>query len=64
MMSPQEYEEWLYVQAHEPVARAQFAEHFGLPDRTAKDHLVRLVELKRVKPIGKGRATKYVSVKE
>lgn len=64
MISPQEYEEWLYVQAHEPVARAQFAEHFGLPGRTAKDHLVRLVELKRIKPMGKGKATKYVSVKE
>jgi ATP-dependent DNA helicase RecG len=64
MISPQEYEEWLYVQAHEPVTRAQFAGHFGFPDRTAKDHLVRLVELKRIKLVGKGKATRYISVKD
>jgi len=62
-MSEQEYKEWLYIQAHEPVTRAQFAEQFKLPDRTAKDHLVRLVELDRIEPVGKGKATKYVSRK-
>jgi len=62
-MSEQEYKEWLFIQANEPVTRAQFAKQFKLPDRTAKDHLVRLVELGRVEQVGRGKATKYVSRK-
>jgi len=63
-LSPQEYDEWVYIQKNEPVARAQFAKHFGLPDRTAKDHLARLVELETIKSVGKGKATRYVSIRE
>jgi Fic family protein len=62
-MSEQEYTEWLFIQANEPVRMAQFAKQFKLPDRTAKDHLARLVELERVELLGRGKATKYVSRK-
>ena len=62
-ISDQEYKELLYIQAHEPVTRAQFAKQFGFPDRTAKDHLVRLVQLGKILLVGQGRSSKYVSRK-
>jgi ATP-dependent DNA helicase RecG len=62
-LSDQEYKEWLYIQANEPVTRAKFASHFKLPDRTAKDHLARLVELEKIELRDKGKSTKYVSKK-
>ncbi len=62
-LTEQEYSELLFIQGNEPVTRAQFAKQFRIPDRTAKDHLVKLVEMGRIKPVGRGKATKYVSVK-
>ena len=58
-MSAQEYKEWLYIQAHEPVTRAQFAEEFGLPAKTAQNHLSRLIDLGVIFPEGKGKAIRY-----
>jgi len=58
-----QYKELLYIQAHEPVTRAHFAKQFGLPDRTAKVHLAKLVNLGKVEQVGQGKATKYVSKK-
>ena len=62
-ISDQEYKELLYIQAHEPVTRVQFAKQFGFPDRTAKDHLMRLVQLGKILLVGQGRSSKYVSRK-
>ena len=62
-ISDQEYKELLYIQAHEPVTRAQFATQFGFPARTAKDHLMRLVQLGKILLVGQGRSSKYVSRK-
>lgn len=62
-LSEKEYKEWLYIQANEPVTRAQFAKLFALPNRTAKLHLAKLVDLGNVEKIGRGKATKYVSKK-
>jgi len=62
-LSEKEYKEWLYIQANEPVTRAQFAKQFGLPDRTATTHLAKLVNLGKVEQVGQGKATKYVSKK-
>jgi ATP-dependent DNA helicase RecG len=62
-MSEQEYKELLYIQAHEPVTRVQFAKHFKLPERTAKAHLENLVGSDNVQPVGRGKATKYISRK-
>jgi ATP-dependent DNA helicase RecG len=62
-MSGREYKELLYIQAHEPVTRVQFAKHFKLPDRTAKAHLESLVDSGKIEPVGRGKATKYVSRK-
>lgn len=62
-LSEREYNEWLYIQANEPVTRAQFAKRFALADRTAKLHLAKLVDSGHVEQIGRGRATKYVSKK-
>ena len=59
-LSEQEYKEWLYIQAHESVTRVQFAKQFGLPDRTAKAHLAKLVNLGKVEKVGQGKATKYI----
>jgi predicted ArsR family transcriptional regulator len=58
-MSEQEYKEWLYIQAHEPVTRAQFAQQFDLPARSAQNHLSRLVEIGMVLVKGKGKAVRY-----
>jgi ATP-dependent DNA helicase RecG len=58
-ISAQEYKEWLYIQAHEPVTRAQFAEEFGLPAKTAQNHLSRLIDLGVIFPEGKGKAVRY-----
>lgn len=58
-MSDREYKEWLYIQAHEPVTRAQFATEFRLPAKTAQNHLSKLVDLEVVSSRGKGKATKY-----
>lgn len=58
-MSEQEYKEWLYIQANEPVTRSQFAKHFSLPPKTATNHLNRLIDLKVVFSKGKGKATRY-----
>jgi len=62
-LSEKEYKEWLYIQANEPVTRAQFAKQFGLPHRTATMHLAKLVNLGKVEQVGQGKATKYVSKK-
>ena len=62
-MSEQEYLELLYIQGHEPITRVQFAKHFQLPDRTAKAHLENLVDSRKIKTVGRGKATKYVSSK-
>jgi ATP-dependent DNA helicase RecG len=58
-ISEQEYREWLFIQAHEPVTRAQFAEEFGLPAKTAQNHLSRLIDLGVIFPEGKGKAIRY-----
>ena len=58
-ISAQEYEEWLFIQAHEPVTRAQFAKKFNLPTRTAQNHLGRLIDMGVISPKGKGKAIKY-----
>jgi len=58
-MSEQEYREWLYIQAHEPVTRAQFAEQFDLPARSAQNHLSRLIDIGMVFAKGKGKAVRY-----
>jgi len=58
-LSEKEYKEWLYIQAHEPVIRAQFAKEFNLPAKTAQNHLSRLIDLGLIFPEGKGKAIKY-----
>jgi|GEM_PF-6570030 len=35
--------ERLYIQAHEPVTREQFAKQFGLPAKTVLNHLSCLI---------------------
>jgi ATP-dependent DNA helicase RecG len=60
-MSAQEYKEWLYVQAHQPVTRAQFATQFNMPAKTAQNHLSRLIELGAIFSQGKGKAIRYYS---
>ncbi|MCX6143075.1 MAG: deaminase [Ignavibacteriales bacterium] len=63
-MSAQEYKEWLYIQAHQPVTRAQFATEFSLPAKTAQNHLSRLIELRAISSEGKGKAIRYYSRKD
>lgn len=58
-MSETEYKEWLYIQSHEPVTRAQFAKEFGLPSKTAQNHLSRLIDMGMVFTRGKGKAIRY-----
>jgi len=62
-LSDQEYKEFLFVQANEPVTQSQLAKQFGLPARTAKYHLAKLVELGKIEVVGQGKSTKYVSRK-
>jgi ATP-dependent DNA helicase RecG len=62
-MSEQEYKEWLYIQAHEPVTREQFAKQFGLPGKTALNHLSRLIKMGVILSGGKARAIKYYNKK-
>lgn len=58
-ISALEYKELLFIQAHEPVTRAQFAKEFNLPTRTAQNHLGRLIDMGVISPKGKGKAIKY-----
>jgi len=58
-MSETEYKEWLFIQSHEPVTRAQFAKEFGLPSKTAQNHLSRLIDMGVVLTRGKGKAIRY-----
>jgi len=58
-LSEREYKELLYIQAHEPVTRAQFAKEFDLPAKTAQNHLSRLIQIGVVFTKGKGKAIRY-----
>jgi predicted ArsR family transcriptional regulator len=62
-MSEQEYKEWLYIQAHEPVTREQFAKQFDLPAKTALNHLSRLIKMGVILSGGKARAIRYYDKK-
>jgi ATP-dependent DNA helicase RecG len=62
-MSEQEYREWLYIQANEPITRIQFEDQFQLPSKTAQNHLARLIEIGSVYTVGKAKTIKYFSKK-
>jgi len=50
----------VYIQERGQVSKSEYAEHFGFNDKKAQRHLARFVELKLIKQVGKGPATKYV----
>jgi Fic family protein len=61
-LSPKQYEVWKYLTGVEEASRGDIAKATGIVDVTVRQALDRLIELGKVKRIGRGRGSRYVKV--
>ena len=59
-LSPKQYEVWKYLTGVEEASRGDIAKATGIVDVTVRQALDRLIELGKVKRIGRGRGSRYV----
>lgn len=62
ILSPKQYEVWKYLTSVEQAGPTEIVEATGIALGTVRQSLNRLVEFGRVRRIGRGRATKYISI--
>ncbi len=61
-LSPKQYEVWKYLIGVEEASRGDIAKSTGIVDVTVRQALDRLIELGKVKRIGRGRGSRYVKI--
>ena len=61
-LSPKQYEVWKYVSGTSSASLGEITEVTGVVRATVRQALLRLVQLEKIKPIGRGRATRYIPV--
>ena len=61
-LSPKQYEVWKYLTGVEEASRGDIAKATGIVDVTVRQALDRLIELGKVKRIGRGRGSRYVKI--
>jgi Fic family protein len=59
-LSPKQYEVWKYLTGVDEASRGDIAKATGIVDVTVRQALDRLIELGKVKRIGRGRGSRYV----
>ncbi len=62
VLSPKQFEVWKYISKVGEAGPAEIAEKTGVVIQTVRQALARLLELEKVKRIGRGPATKYVKL--
>lgn len=60
--SPKQYEVWKYIVSKEDAGLAEIIEATGIVRGTVRQGLLRLLELRKIKRVGRGRGTRYVKV--
>lgn len=61
-LSPKHYEVWKYISNKGEGGLGEIIEATGIARGTVRQALLRLVELRKVKQIGRGRATRYIKI--
>lgn len=61
-LSPKQYEVWKYISSRGDASLGEIIEATGIVRGTVRQALLRLVELRKLKQIGRGRATRYVKI--
>jgi len=61
-LSPKQYEVWKYLSAKGEASPSDIIEATGIVRATVRQALDRLVELEKVKRVGRGRGTRYVKL--
>ncbi len=61
-LSPKQYEVWKYISSKGEANLREIIETTGIVRGTVRQALLRLVELRKLKQIGRGRATRYVKL--
>ncbi len=61
-LSPKQYEVWKYISSKGDAGLAEIVKSTRIVRATVRQALLRLVELKKIKQIGRGRATRYVKL--
>ncbi len=61
-LSPKQYEVWHYISGVSEASPSDIMKATGVLMPTVRQALARLIELKKIKPIGRGRGTRYVKI--
>ena len=61
-LSPKQYVVWKYISTVDDASLSEITESSGVARPTVRQALLRLVELGKIKRIGRGRATRYIKV--
>ena len=61
-LSPKQYKVWKYLIGVEEASRGDIAKTTGVVDVTVRQALGRLIELGKIKRIGRGRGSRYVKI--
>lgn len=61
-LSPKQYEVWKYISGVGDAARGDIVKATGIAEATVNQAIDRLIELGKVKRIGRGRGTRYVKI--
>ena len=61
-LSPKQYEVWKHISTAGDASLGEIVEATGIVRATVRQALLRLVELVKIKQIGRGRATRYVKL--
>lgn len=59
-LNDEELKGYEYVKVQGSFSKAEYAKHFGYPDKKAQRHIAKLKDLELIFPEGKGPATKYI----
>ncbi len=61
-LSPKQYEVWKYISGVGDASRGDIVKATGIAEATINQSIDRLIELGKVKRIGRGRGTRYVKL--
>jgi Fic family protein len=61
-LSPKQYEVWKYISSIEEASISDIVQATGIAHGTIKQSLERLLKLKKIKMIGRGRGSRYVKI--
>jgi len=61
-LSPKQYEVWHYICGVDEASPRDIVKATGVLMPTVRQALARLMELQKIKPIGRGRGTRYVKI--